>query len=194
MDREEAEYKICQYCHLWTLYAEHSVELKRKAELSQESAVAACKVYVPYISDILRQLDEAMKIFAIEKELRLIKNRGYFPVPQITPKNNKIETSRDKNKILEAVDEEATAMLNADKQSEENYVKEQEQVRVRDRSDFNYLTLANSTTTEGLTGIKETSQFISTDGENQDNSPWRLITPTCRHGYGKVHQHRQRQR
>ena len=155
MDREEAEYKICQYCHLWTLYAENSVELKRKSELSQESAVAACKVYVPYISDILRQLDEVIKIFTIEKELRLIKNRGYFPVPQITPQDNKIETSRDKNKILEAVDEEATAMLNALKQSEENYVKEQEQVRVRDeqlrsarqtnRSDFNYLTLANST-------------------------------------------------
>ena len=52
-DREEAEYKICQYCQLWTMYAENSVELKRKAEFSQESAVAACKVYVPYISNIL---------------------------------------------------------------------------------------------------------------------------------------------
>ena len=155
MDREEAEYKIRQYCHLWTLYAENSVELKRKSELSQESAVATCKVYIHYISDILCQLDEIMKIFAIEKELRLIKNRGYFPVPQITPQDNKIETSRDKNKILEAVDEEATAMLNAVRQSEENYMKEQEQVRVRDeqlrsarqtnRLDFNYLTLANST-------------------------------------------------
>ena len=155
MDREEAEYKICQYCHLWTLFAENSVKLKRKSELSQDSAVVACKVYVPYISDILRQLDKVMKIFAIEKELRLIKNRGYFPVPQITPQDNKFETSQDKNKILEAVDEEATAMLNAVKQSEENYVKEQEQVRVSDeqlrsarqtnRSDFNYLTLANST-------------------------------------------------
>ena len=155
MDREEAEYKICQYCHLWTLYAENSVELKRKSELSQESTVAACKVYAPYISDILRELDEVMKIFAIENELRLIKNRGYFPVPQITPQDNKIETYWDKNKILEAVDEEATAMLNVVKQSEETYAKEQEQVRVRDeqlrsvrqtnRSDFNYLTLANST-------------------------------------------------
>ena len=155
MDREEAEYKIHQYCHLWTLYAENSVELKRKSELSQESTVAACKVYVTYISDILRQLDKVMKIFAIEKELRLIKNRSYFPVPQITPQDNKIETSWDKNKILETVDEEVRAMLNAVKQSEENYVKEQEQVRVRDeqlrsarqtnRSDFNYLTLANST-------------------------------------------------
>ena len=45
------------------------------------------------------------KIFAIENELRLIKNRGYFPVPQITPQDNKIETYWDKNKILEAVDE-----------------------------------------------------------------------------------------
>ena len=64
-----------------------------------------------------------MKIFAIEKELRLIKNRGYFPVPQITPQDNKIETTQEKNKILEAVDEEVRAMLNAVKQSEENYVK-----------------------------------------------------------------------
>ena len=52
MPREEAEYKLCQYCHLWTMYADNSVELKRKSELSQESAVAACKKYLPYISDI----------------------------------------------------------------------------------------------------------------------------------------------
>ena len=53
MDREEAESKILQYGQLWQLYAEISVELKKKSELSQESAVAACKVYGPYISDIL---------------------------------------------------------------------------------------------------------------------------------------------
>ena len=91
----------------------------------------------------------------MEKELRLIKNRGYFPVPQITPQDNKIETTRDKDKMLAAVDEEATAMLNAVKQSEENYIREQEQARVRDeqlrsvrqadRLDFKYLTLDNST-------------------------------------------------
>ena len=96
-----------------------------------------------------------MKIFAIEKELRIIKNRGYFPVPQITPQDNKIETTRDIDKLLEKVDKEGTAMLNTIKQSEEDYAREQEHVRVRDeqlrsarqtnRSDFNYLTLANST-------------------------------------------------
>ena len=99
MDQEEAEYKEHQFCQLWTMYAENSVELKRKSELSQESTVAACKVYVPYISDIIRQLDEVMKIFAIEKELRSIKNRGYFPVPQITPLDSKIETTHDKDKM-----------------------------------------------------------------------------------------------
>ena len=128
MDREEAESKILQYSQLWQLYAEISVELKRKSELSQESAVAACKVYRPYISDILRQVDEVMKIFAMEKELRIIKNRGYFPVPLITPQGNKIETSHDKDKVLEAVDEEVTEMLKAVKQSEENYEREQEQL------------------------------------------------------------------
>ena len=45
MDLEEVQYKLPQYCHLWKLYAEISVELKRKSKLSQESAVAACKVY-----------------------------------------------------------------------------------------------------------------------------------------------------
>ena len=43
MPREEAEYKVHQYCHLWTMYEDSSVELKKKSELSQESAVAACK-------------------------------------------------------------------------------------------------------------------------------------------------------
>ena len=54
MPSEEAEYKVCQYCHLWTMYTDSSVELKRKSELSQESAVAACKMYILYISDITR--------------------------------------------------------------------------------------------------------------------------------------------
>ena len=53
MDREEAETKILQYGQLWQLYAEISVELTKKSELSQESAVAVCKVYGPYILDIL---------------------------------------------------------------------------------------------------------------------------------------------
>ena len=91
----------------------------------------------------------------MEKELRAIKNRGYFLEPLITPQGNKIETSRDKDKVLEAVDEEITEMLNAVKQSEENYERGQEQARIRDnqlrsarqtsRSDFNFATVANST-------------------------------------------------
>ena len=65
-----------------------------------------------------------MKIFAMERELRLIKNRGYFPVPQMTPQDIKIETTHNKNKLMKDIDEVATAMLNAVKRSEENYVRE----------------------------------------------------------------------
>ena len=156
MPREEAEYKVRQYCHLWTMYADSSVELKKKSELSQESAVAACKMYVPYISDITQQIEEVVKIFAMEKELRSIKNRGYFPVSQLVPGECKIETIQDKDILMREIDEIAVEMLNAIKESEENYKREQEQARIRDkqlrsarqtsRSDINlYPTLANST-------------------------------------------------
>ena len=154
MSLEETEQKIRQFCHLWQLYADISVELKKKSELSQDSAVAACRVYVPYMSDIMRQLEEVRKIFAIEKKLRAIKKRGYFPVPHINPQEEKIETVKDKDKILERIDEIATAMIQAARQSEENFAREQEQARARDeqlrsvrqtnRSGLNFFTQANS--------------------------------------------------
>ena len=114
------------------MYADSSVELKKKSELSQESAVATCKMYVPYISDIIWQIEEVVKIFAMEKELRLIKNRGYFPVPQLAPEECKIETIQDKEVLLTEIDEIVVEMLNAIKESEENYKREQEQARLRD--------------------------------------------------------------
>ena len=155
MPVEEAEYKVCQYCHLWTMYADSSVELKKKSELSLESVVAACKMYVPYISNITGQKEEAVKIFAMEKELRLIKNRGYFPAPYLSPRECKIETIQDKEALIKEIDEVAVEMLTAIRESKENYKKEQEQARIREeqlrsarqtsRSDINLLTLANST-------------------------------------------------
>ena len=155
MPKEEAEYKVCQYCHLWTMYADSTLDLKKKSELSQENAVTACKIYVPYISNITRQLQEVVKLFAMEKELRLIKNRGFFPAPHLAPRECKIETIQDKETLIKEIDEVAVEMLTAIKESEENYKKEQEQARIREeqlrsarqtsRSDINLLTLANST-------------------------------------------------
>ena len=137
------------------MYADISVELKKKSELSQESAVAACKIYVPYISNITHQIEEVVKIFAMEKELRLIKNRGYFPVPHLVPRKCKIETIQDKETLIKEIDEVAVEMLTAIRESEENYKNEQEQARIREeqlrsarqtsRSDINLLTQANST-------------------------------------------------
>ena len=91
----------------------------------------------------------------MEKELRLIKNRGYFPAPYLAPRECKIETIQDKEALIKEIDEVAVEMLTAIRESEENYKKEQEQARIRDeqirstrqtsRSDINLLTLANST-------------------------------------------------
>ena len=92
----------------------------------------------------------------MEKELRSIKNRGYFPVPQLAPGECKIETIQDKEVLMREINEIAVEMLNAIKESKENYKREQEQARIRNeqlrsarqtsRSDINlYPTLANST-------------------------------------------------
>ena len=123
-----------------------------------------------------------MKIFAMERELRLIKNRGYFPVPQITPQDTKMETTHDKNELMKDIDEVATAMLNAVKQCEENYTREREQVRARDkqlrsvrqtdRTDFNYLTLANSTP------IRNDSARPDQPGVHFNVNPVRHVYPT----------------
>ena len=94
-----------------------------------------------------------MKLFAMEQQLRKIKNRGQFPVPLITPEGIKIETLQNKKKVLDAVETEITEMIQAVRESEENYEREQEEARNRDqqlrltrqtnRSDFNFLTMVN---------------------------------------------------
>ena len=91
----------------------------------------------------------------MEKELRLIKNRGYFLVPHLAPRECRIETIQDKEILIKEIDEVAMEMLTAIRESEENYKKDQEQARIREeqlrsarqtsRSDINLLTLANST-------------------------------------------------
>ena len=180
MSLEETEQKIHQFCHLWQLYADISVELKKKSELSQDSTVTACRVYVPYMSDIMRQLEEVRKIFAKEKELRKIKNRGYFPVPHINSQEEKIETAKDRDKILERIDEIATAMIQAARQSEENFAREQEQARARDeqlrsvrqtdRSGLNFFAQANSTP-------------VRNDNSRPDNQGVHFKTNPMRHVY-----------
>ena len=68
----------------------------------------------------------------MEKELRSIKNRGYFPAPQLAPEECKIETIQDKEVLMKEINEIAVEMLKAIKENEENYKREQEQARIRD--------------------------------------------------------------
>ena len=95
--------------------------------------MTACKVYGLYISDVLQQVDEVMKLFTMEKELRIIKNRGHFPVPQITPQGTKIENTKDIDKVLEAVDKEVVEMIRVVRESEMNYEKEKEEARNKEQ-------------------------------------------------------------
>ena len=119
--------------------------------------VNTCKVYRPYIADILCQVDEVIKLFSMEKELRKIRNRGEFPVPKFTPDGIKIETTQDKDRVLAQVDREVEDMLKAERRNKENYEREQEEAKNReqqlrltrqrqtDRSNFNFFTIVNST-------------------------------------------------
>ena len=73
----------------------------------------------------------------------------------ITAQGMKIETLQDKKKVLDAVDTEIMEMIKAVRESKENYEREQEEAKNRDqqlrltrqtnRSDFNCLTMINST-------------------------------------------------
>ena len=123
MDMMEIEEKLGQYCQLWELYADASCELARKSRLSPEEAARACKVYEPYIHDILQKVNAAITLFVMEKELRHLKGRGYFPVPIIRPHHKRIENTQQVRKIMESVDEELVQVLTTVRKSEKTYEK-----------------------------------------------------------------------
>ena len=141
MDMNEIEEKMQRYCQLWVLYTklwvlytQASCELTRRSKILQEEAAKACKVYGPYIRDVLQQVEEVMTLFVMEKELRNIKGRGHFPIPTITPHNTKIENHQQSRKTLEAVDKKLIRILNAVKESGNTYEKEQEAARQHARA------------------------------------------------------------
>ena len=142
-------------------------------------------MYGSYISDILRQVDEVMKLFTTEKELRIIKNRGHFPVPTITPQGTKIETTKDKDKVLETVDTEVVEMIKAVRESEQNYKREQEEDKNRDqqlrltrqtnRSEFNFLTMINSTPIRNGNTRADQPASMSCLSPDQPDHQWQLV-------------------
>ena len=81
----------------------------------------ACKIYGPYINDILQQVDAVIPIFAMENELRNLKGRGLFPIPKITPQGIRIDSQQQAKKTLDAVNIELTEILKNIRESEEKY-------------------------------------------------------------------------
>ena len=106
MDLMEIEEKVYQFCTLWELYVDASYILARKSKLSPAEAAKACKIYGPYISDILQKVDMVMTIFAMGNELRNLKDRGLFPIPKITPHGIRIDNPQ--KKPLDTVNGELT--------------------------------------------------------------------------------------
>ena len=100
MDLEEIEEKIQQYCQLWDLYARASCELSKRSKISKEEATDTCKVLNPYIRDIMQQFKEWNTIFTMERELRVIKNRGHFPIPTSTPQGTKIKNPQQAKRVI----------------------------------------------------------------------------------------------
>ena len=98
MDLAEIEEKVEQFCTLWALYADASYKLARKFRLSPPEAMKACKIYRPYISDILQQVYAVMTIFAMESKLRNLKGRGHFPIHTITPHGIRIDSPQQAKK------------------------------------------------------------------------------------------------
>ena len=106
MDLEEIQHHICQYCKLWTLYADTSIQLKGASKLPQDEAVAACKIYGSHILDVFKQFDKITKLFVLENELRTIRCRELLPFPATSSHKERIESKRDKDRVLHEVDEE----------------------------------------------------------------------------------------
>ena len=149
---------IHQYCRLWTLYAKTSIELKRTSKLPQEDTVTACKMYGTYISDVLKQFDEVMKLFAMENELRIINRRELLPNPTISPQESKIENKKDKDKILREVDAAREIELNYKKEKEAKNKEQQARLaRQTNRPDLNASTVNASTPIRNTNTASQTS-------------------------------------
>ena len=133
MDLMEIEEKVYQFCTLWELCVDASYDLVRKSKLSPAEAAQACKIYGPYISNILHQVDTIMTIFAMDNELRNMKDRGNFPIPKITPHGIRIDNPQQARKTLDAADGELTQILKSIRESEERYEKEKEEARLREQ-------------------------------------------------------------
>ena len=66
----------------------------------------------------------------MEKELRNLKGKGQFPIPQITPKGIRIKNPHNVKKTLGAVNEEVVQILHTVRESERILEKEKEEAKI----------------------------------------------------------------
>ena len=108
------------------MYADALIQLKGASKLHHNKAVAACKIYGSHISDLLKQFEEMMKLFAIENELRAIQHREQIPYPTINPLEERIENRKHRDKLMKEVDDKLVLVLRRVETIEGNYQREKE--------------------------------------------------------------------
>ena len=125
MDLLEVENKYRQYIQLWILYTEISIELRKKTELSKESAVNACRVYGP----VPRFTPDSIKIENTQDKDRVL-----------------TQVDREVEDILRAVrrNEEKYKKEQEEAKNRDQQLRLTRQ-RQTDRSDFNFFNVINST-------------------------------------------------
>ena len=185
MDLEEIEHHIRQYCKLWSLYADSSIQLKRTSKLPQNNTVTACKMYGTHIADVLKQFEEITKLFAIENKLRIIRCRELIPIPTISPQESKIENKKDKDKILQEVDEELEEILETIKDIKLSYKREKKANKREQRTRLTRQITRpefNTSTVNASTPIKNINTALQT-GTNQQQHTEAAVTfdpnPVC---------------
>ena len=119
------------------------------SKISQDEAVRVCKLYKPDIQDSLQVA--AIAIFVMEKELRGLKGRGHFPIPNVTLDGTKIENPHHIRKFLEAADKEMVHTLTTARESERKYKEEKKEAKIREQQlrgtivtqwpEYNFLTI-----------------------------------------------------
>ena len=113
----------------------------------------------------------------MKRELRIIKNRGYFPVPKIIHQGTKIENTKDIDKVLEVVDREVVEKITAVRESEMNYKKEKAETRNKEqkvrlvrqssRSDINFLTVNSNTS---IRNVNTAQQIRANQQKNRETA------------------------
>ena len=121
MSLREFERNINQYSNLCRMYGRASCKLFRCSSISEEVITRAYDKLQPHIGDILDQVEKGQSLFRMEREIRNQKGRGRLQIPYIIPKEKTINTTKELQEFIEAVDNNLTNIIISSRNQEEEF-------------------------------------------------------------------------